>query len=75
MKTEAPTIRTLNERGIVFRRQAAALKPAMNRNHVQVGVRRLCILVNVAAGGPAREDIRDGVICCHNPIMTETVIL
>ena len=52
--------------GVKLRRQAAALKPAMDRHHFKARVRRKCVLVNRPPGRPTVENIGCGDFSLHD---------
>ena len=76
MQADPATICPLQEGSVIFRRKAATLKPAMNRDDIEVGVRSERILVDIPTGGPSFEDHGDGMFIAHDRhFMTNTVIL
>ncbi len=75
MQPDPSTLGPLKERSVILWGEAAALKPTMNRDHIQIRIGGESILVNVLPRGPAIQDACDGVICCHDQyFMTNSVI-
>lgn len=76
MKDNPAAISALQKRSIVFRGNAASLKPAMDSDQIKLRVRRPRILKECATRRPAAQDIGDMWLLGHTMhIMTKSVIM